>query len=399
MQPERFKYLMDRLVSKSLSDNEKTELRDLLNQQDSDTLVNTGVNSWLNDQVEALREEDIKEEAEKHLQLIFAADKVSNATDKPQNKTIHRIHFLRKWGWAAACVVIAAGVAGYLFLNKNRTHPADNNNPAVIKTEEILPGKERALLSLADGTRVSLDSIHNGVLALQGGITAKIVNGKLMYEGKGNTVLYNTINTPKGGQYQFSLPDGSKVWLNAASSITFPVAFIEMDRNVRITGEAYFEIAKDKSKPFILDIDGQSKVEVLGTSFNVNSYKGESAIRTTLVEGHVIIKTKDRFTHLYPGDQALTFTNKSDINFGHNVNLEEVLAWKNGLFNFDGADVRQFMRQLERWYDIDVTYEGAVPAIEFQGKMYRDVPLSEVLKVLEKAGVKFRMEKRTIVIL
>ena len=401
MQPERFRYLMDQLVNKALSENEKEELRTLLNEQEQDSLVESGVSAWLNENITALQESDVADEAERHLNAIFSIDKVSNHAEsglQANQPPVHRVHFLRRWGWAAACLLVAAGAAGYLFFNTPTTHPADNSS--TVKTaEEILPVKESALLSLADGSQVSLDSIRNGVVALQGGITAKVIDGKLVYEGKGNEILYNTINTPKGGQYQFSLPDGSKVWLNAASSITFPVAFVEQDRKVKVTGEAYFEIAKDRSKPFILDIDARSTVEVLGTSFNVNSYKGEPAIRTTLLEGQVRVKSGDRSGLLHPGQQAVIYEGRPVIDVSSDVDIQQVMAWKNGLFNFEGADVRQLMRQLERWYDIDVKYEGTVPSIEFQGKMYRDVPLSEVLKVLQKSGVQLRMEGRTIVIL
>ena len=405
MKPERFLYLMDRLVKKTLSEDEKAELRTILNEQQEDSLVETGVQTWFNDHVAGLKEQDVEEEVDRHLNSLFQMDRVKTVSEsgfQPGNKTVHRVHFLRKWGWAAACLLVAAGVASWLFFNTGTTDPADNNSTAKKHTEEILPGKESALLSLADGSQVSLDTIRNGVVALQGGTTAKVINGKLIYEGKSGEVLYNTIKTPKGGQYQFNMPDGSKVWLNAASSITFPVAFVEKNRKVTVTGEAYFEISKDQSKPFILDIDGLSTVEVLGTSFNVNSYKGEPGIRTTLLEGQVKVKNRDqsRFALLArPGWQATTYADQPEIGLRANANIEQVMAWKNGLFNFEGADVKQLMRQLERWYDIDVRYEGETPSIEFEGKMYRDVPLSEVLKVLEKAGVKFRMEKRTIVIL
>lgn len=400
MQTERFKYLMDRLVNKALSDKEREELCTLLNQQEYEPLIDMGVQSWLNEDIAGLQEEEIREEAEHHLQLIFAADKSVQPTENRLNavRPVHRIHFLRKWGWAAACLLVAAGVAGYLLVRPG-TDPTDIHTTTAQHTETILPGKESALLSLADGSKVALDSIRNGVVALQGGITAKVIDGKLVYEGKGKEKLYNTINTPIGCQYQLTLPDGTKVWLNAASSITFPISFVEQERRVAITGEAYFEIARNKSKPFILDINGQSELEVLGTSFNVNCYKGESGIRATLLEGSVKVNSGRQSGILRPGQQATVLAEQQSIRVSSDVNIEQVMAWKNGLFNFEGADVRQVMRQLERWYNIDVKYEGPVPSIEFQGKMYRDVPLSEVLNVLQKAGVQFRMEKRTIVML
>jgi len=209
--------------------------------------------------------------------------------------------------------------------------------------------------------------------------------------------VYNTIKTPRGGQYQLVLADGSQVWLNAASSIRFPVDFTEKVRKVEITGEAYFEIKKDAAKPFIVTIPGKGQVEVLGTHFNINAYDDENTLNTTLIEGSVkFIADNGESVKLKPGQQAQLSSSVSVLN---DADIDKIIAWKTGWFNFDRADITTIMRQVSRWYDVEVVYEGQVSKKTFSGIVSRSQQIAEVLKIMEKAGVKFRIEGKKITVL
>lgn len=287
-----------------------------------------------------------------------------------------------QWWAAAAAMALLLTAAGYLYYQQA--------TPRVTSQTIIAPGHQGAILTLANGTQVQLDTIQNGVIALQGGMTAKIVNGTLQYEGKPAGTLYNKMSTPKGRTFQLTLPDGTNIWLNSESSVRYPIAFNGPDRKVEITGEAYFEVAADPGKPFLVDVANRTTIAVLGTHFNVNAYNNEQAIAATLLEG--AIRVKDLV--LQPGQQALLHTN-NDLQLVPAPDISKVMAWKNGLFDFEGASLQEVMRQLERWYDIEVVFEGPIPDIRFGGKMTRGIPLNEVLEILkgfEGADFKFQMK-------
>ncbi|RFM32440.1 FecR family protein [Chitinophaga silvisoli] len=286
------------------------------------------------------------------------------------------------WWAAAAVIALFLSVGGYLYYQKS--------TPPAISQTIIAPGHQGAILTLANGSQVQLDTIQNGVIALQGGVTAKIVNGTLHYEGKPAGMLYNKMSTPKGRTFQLRLPDGTDIWLNSESSIRYPIAFNGPDRKVEITGEAYFEVAADPEKPFLVSVADKTTLTVLGTHFNVNAYDNEAAITTTLLEGAIQVKK----VVLKPGQQALLDAN-DQLQLVQSPDMNKVMAWKNGLFDFEGATLQEVMRQLERWYDIDVVFEGPVPDIRFGGKMTRGIPLNEVLEILkgfEGADFTFHME-------
>jgi ferric-dicitrate binding protein FerR (iron transport regulator) len=259
--------------------------------------------------------------------------------------------------------------------------------------EDAQPGKQGAVLTLADGKQVTLDSLGNGTIATQSGTRLLLNNGRLSYNNDKNdvSVSYNTLSTARGRQFQLVLPDGSKVWLNAASSVRYPVAFSGTERTVEISGEAYFEIAADASMPFRVKINETTTVEVLGTRFNINAYREEKGIHTTLSEGAVRVKMGNLSAVLAPGQQAII---QSDIQVIRNANIDQALAWKEGLFNFQDMPFDEVMRQLSRWYDIDVVYENGIPDIKFEGELGRDVSLSKILFFLSKVDVHYRIEDR-----
>lgn len=337
---------------------------------------------------------------EKNIEVLFskdlkpATDKVYNAIgfikdEKNENPSNEFRFFKSAWLRYAAIVLLVAGAGVYWYHSSSRKNAEIVKSSIIKEKQDIEPAGNKAILTLADGTTIILDSAANGSLAHQGNTKIlKLDAGKLSYKGgsASGEVLYNAISTPKGGQYQIELPDGSEVWLNAASSIRFPTAFIK-ERKVTITGEAYFEIAADKNKPFEVSANGET-IEVLGTSFNINAYK-EGHVRTSLKEGLVRINN----TILKPG---YAFSNGKLSA----ANLDQDLAWKNGLFNFEGANVLAIMREIERWYDVKVVYKN-VPNIVFIGEVPRDISLSKLLKILEEFGVHSQLDadKKEITIL
>jgi hypothetical protein len=312
--------------------------------------------------------------------------------------------------------VLTTGAAYYLYSKKQAVVA---KNERTLKND-VEPGSNKAVLTLANGTTIVLDDASNGVVAQEG--NAKVLkpeDGQLLYEKDGDTekgeLSYNTLATPRSGQYQLVLPDGTKVWLNSESSIHYPIAFAENERRVEITGEAYFEVAKLKLSsgqkvPFIVE-KGDMQVEVLGTHFNVNAYNDESAIKTTLLEGKVRVVKKTGAAQLSavlaPGEQAVIADAKGKANRTDNdrikinkTDVDNVVAWKNGLFHFESADIKTVMRQLARWYDVEVVYERTTMKNDpLFIEISRNTRLSDVLKVLEESGsAKFTIEGKKIVV-
>ena len=329
-----------------------------------------------------------------------------------------RLFSIARVGVAAALVLMLGGGAVYWIAGKKRVG-VQVAGP-VVKSRyknDIAPGGNKALLTLANGSTIVLDSAHDGTLAQQG--TTKIIKldgGALAYragtDSKGQTTDqtigqtgYNTIATPRGGQYRIILPDGSKVWLNAASSLRFPAAFTGSERTVELTGEAYFEIAKNAEKPFHVRVpsggtDGKDMdVEVLGTSFNVMAYANEEKIHTTLLEGKVKVKRGTLAENLSPGRQAIVDQNTRGMEVA-DANIEQVVAWKDGLFRFRETDIRELMRQVERWYDVDVVYRTDRGDQDFTGVVSRSKNVSALLQMLELTGtVHFKIEGKRIIVL
>ena len=285
---------------------------------------------------------------------------------------------------AAAVVLLLVGL-----FRLWRTYRAES--PVQAPVVEVAPGGNKAVLTLAGGQKIILDSSAAGVLAVQGNThVEKRGDGQLAYEAgvkeEATAPLYNSLTTPRGGQYQVTLPDGTKAWLNAASSLTYPTAFTGNSRTVEMTGEAYFEVAHDKKRPFAVKVGGQI-IEDIGTHFNVNSYTDEPAQVTTLLEGALRVGG-----HLLrPGEKA-TVTGAGDIRVEQG-DPDQAVAWKNGLFHFTDAGLQTVMRQLSRWYNVDVTYEGNIPPRQFTGMIGRSLTLDQVLKGLAKERVHYRIEE------
>lgn len=321
-----------------------------------------------------------------------------------------RVPVWKKWkqAAAAAAVLLLLGTAAYLLFGSGKeTTPGEQ--PVAQKkspSDEIKPGGDKALLTLADGSVIVLDSAATGLLGIQGNTKIeKLENGLLAYKINGRTItendeaFYNTITTPRGGQYQVTLSDGTKVWLNAASSIRFPVVFTGAERRVEVTGETYFEVAKNEKLPFKVKAVN-SEVEVLGTHFNINAYDDEATIKTTLLEGKVKVSVPSAgqaASYLIPGQQSgISKTGK--ISVLDNADTEEAVAWKNGRFQFKSADLRSILRQIARWYDVDVEYKGAVD-LHFTGQLTRNENVSRMFEKLQLTGeVHFRTEGRKIIV-
>jgi transmembrane sensor len=302
---------------------------------------------------------------------------------------------------AAASLIGLLTLAGGLW---GLYHHRQDNKRATAATyykNEVPPGGNHAILTLANGLHVILDSTGKGSLGIQGAARVMKVNsGSLLYKpvsGDHSPSYFNTITTPAGGQYQVTLADGTKVWLNALSTFKFPTSFHGPDRTVELTGEAYFEVSKDKNRPFHVRVNGMD-VEVLGTRFNVNAYSDESALRTTLLEGAVKLTKGKAALVLTPGQQGQTAA-AGGFSIVPNADPDEAVAWKNGYFSFDDADIREVMRQLARWYGIQVRYEGNPGNALFWGKMGRDLNLTQVLSGLDKSKIHFQLDGMTLTVL
>lgn len=301
-----------------------------------------------------------------------------------------------KWLAAAASLLLLLSIGFYLYKNTYNHEAA----MAKLRAHDIKAGGNKALLILADGSQITLNEQGDGEIAKQSGTTiTKTTNGQLIYtfnDQKSERSTFNTIRTPKGGQFQVSLPDGTKVWLNAQSSLTFPTSFTEKERFVRLKGEGYFEVAKLKNKPFIVLTDDQS-VQVLGTHFNINSYEDENREKTTLLEGSVRVTNVNRQTVTLLPNQEAEFSNGSLK--VKQVDVEEAIAWKNGKFKFHNENIESLMRKVARWYDVDIEYKGKISKEGFGGQVSRSRNVSEILEVLQLTQlVHFEIEGRRIIV-
>ena len=316
--------------------------------------------------------------------------------------SLRRYSFIRVAA-AAAILILLTGGAWYYFYQKPEAGITKNDSDADRFKNDIAPGSDKAVLTLADGSEIILDNAQTGTLTQQGNTKIILLDaGQLAYNTHGakanGEVLYNTISTPKGGQYQIVLADGSKVWMNAASSLRFPTAFVGKQRNVELTGEAYFEVAKNAAMPFNVQVNDMN-VQVLGTHFNVMAYNDENVIKTTLLEGAVKVTKGTVAGLLKPGQQAKMDKDAGNIKIA-TADVEETMAWKNGLFLFNNDDIKTIMRQISRWYDVNISFEGNIPAKNFTWQISRNTNVSQVLKMLELTKeVHFKITGKNIVVM
>jgi ferric-dicitrate binding protein FerR (iron transport regulator) len=401
MTAERQEYLFQQYFLKSATQAEEQELMQwLASQAGDDELERLMAKAW--DQFKSAKPVFSEQQSGSMLQHILQS--------RPANQPVIPLQ-KKKWfirfAAAAALLLLLSAAVGWLFNRNLQTTPQQAQQKIQTVPAGIGPANDKAILTLANGEQIILDDAANGNITSQSGVTVIKLNGQLSYNtppaGNSHEIVYNTITTAKGKQYRLILEDGSSVWLNATSSLRFPVSFPGNERRVQLNGEGYFEIAKDNRRPFHVMLrtnNGIDKgtVAVLGTTFNINSYDNESSTKTTLLEGSVgVSSTAGKPVVLKPGQQA--DLKGSQISVIADANTDQVLAWKNNLFNFDNERIEDIMRQLARWYDIDVKYEGALPDKHYFGSIRRQVKLAEILNMLEIAGgISFTLEGKSLLI-
>jgi transmembrane sensor len=327
---------------------------------------------------------------------------------------------------AAAVILILGSIVIYYMSNRKLDQKTTETAPIAEQVQDIAPGGNKAVLTLEDGSTIVLDNKGNGVIAEQGQTTInKKQDGELVYNasspersrrtGPGalsaveERIKYNTITTPRGGQYQLTLPDGTKAWLNAASSLKFPVRFSGNKRVVELSGEGYFEVAtvrlnSGQKMPFEVHVNNGLKVEVLGTHFNIMAYAEENEAKTTLIEGSVKVLTgaaqqagkASAAVYLKPGQQALLSNEADNLRVKKDANIEEAIAWKNGKFKFERADLHTVMRSMARWYNVEFEIDKDVPEKFFKGEISRELKASEALSIIEFAGIHWKIEGKKI---
>jgi transmembrane sensor len=382
----RFNELWEGYLTDKLSNEEIKELLGLMQSEDQTLLTS----------IEALLEDNSYKNlaVENREEVIF--QKVLQRGEEA--RSAGRIIFWRRLVAAAAVLFIISMGTFYLLRDNKKTELALETKQTE-KPESIEPGGDRAVLTLADGTQIILDTAGNGSLAEEGGIKVIKIDGQLTYSGEANPseVLYNTVSTPRGGQYQLVLEDGSRVWLNAASSLRFPSAFSGKERIVELKGEGYFEVAPNSKMPFYVRVNDMT-VEVVGTHFNINSYSDEPEIRTTLLEGKVKVQNGGSNVSLQPGQQAIMRHDQEKLVIIDDVDLEQVVAWKNGKFLFKSTDLDNVMRQLSRWYDVDIIYEKKINET-ISGGLPRSQDINQLLKIMESTGkVAFEIKGKQIIV-
>jgi transmembrane sensor len=345
------------------------------------------------------RQSEITQQIPQDLDYLNIKQQMWLKIDPQINRPIKLNSNKRKIGFgiaAAAAVSLIAITAVFFYLNQK------NSITVSLAKNDVNPGKNKAMLTLADGRKISLTDAMNGEVAEQAGVLiSKNEKGQLIYQATGGEAGsgqndYNTIEAPKGGQWQVILPDGSKVFLNALSSLKYPVSFSKRERRVELKGEAYFEISHNKNLPFRVATKGQT-VEVLGTHFNIMAYQNDQAIKTTLLTGSVRVANASESLILKPGEQSQLIEDKMKVVQG--VDLEDVMAWKNGYFKFD-ENLADVMAKVSRWYDVDVDYQlQPDPVFKYKGEISRNKNLSEILNMLEYTGnVHFKIEGRRVIV-
>lgn len=388
---ERIHYLLEAYISKQADAAEESELMDWILEVEEDSELKSYVlNIWN------------QHKAKDDLSYVNW-DKIYSRIMEPSVVSLEPKKRTINWRrLTAAAVIVGALAAGtYLYFSPRPMQSIATVQPT--QNDIAPPSDNKAILTLANGTKIELDSTGNGTLAMEGSIKIiKRSTGEISYDGTtAGEISYNTLSVPRGSKpMSLILSDGSKVWINVGSSLTYPTAFTGSERQVKITGEAYFEVVRNDKMPFIVK-RGDLTVRDLGTHFNVNTYEDETTERITLLEGSVRISRDTRSELLKPGQQArITNKSNSEINILNDVNMANVMAWKDGKFMFDkNTDIGTIMRQVSRWYNVDIEYQGTINQ-RFWGSISKDVNVSQVLKILEATGgVKFKVEGNKIMVM
>jgi ferric-dicitrate binding protein FerR (iron transport regulator) len=374
----RLDELFERYISGSCTQREKRELFALIARPENDAALKALLDGFIAGMDE---EKDVDAgRAQEILSVILKA-----GTEKKPRSKVFRL-FRRV---AAAAAVLALAIAGIRYFQHTAGTTGSSAGPVA---QDIPAAVSGAVLTLGDGSTISLDSAAQGEIANQAGTRVTMGKGAVSYNSSLSTeVSFNTLYTPRGRVFQITLPDGSEVWLNAASSLRYPTSFEGADRTVELSGEAYFDISPQANKPFKVKAAGQ-EITVLGTGFNVRAYKDDAQTATTLLQGKVAVNG----AVLQPGQQART--QKDGPLKVSRIDTSQVVAWKNGMFNFENAGIGEVMKQLERWYDIDVVYENGIPAMQFGGKIERSLSLMHITRILEISNVHCRLEGRKLIV-
>ncbi|MFT3750330.1 MAG: FecR family protein [Agriterribacter sp.] len=401
-----FKILLERYLNDSISMEELPQFLTSLREYKNNLQLKDAIQKALSDK----SFEGISDKSRGDIifqKIMQAAIEDAPAITVADTTDVNRTRKTSVFKWLSAAAILVIAVSGvYYFLSQQKK---EHTVASVKKTTpdvmgDVRPGGNKAILKLADGTSIALDDAANGTIAAQGNTTVqKLGDGELAYNKTAQKIsipLYNTISTPRGGQYSVTLPDGSRVWLNAASSLYFPTVFTGKERNVTLTGEAYFEIAHNSSMPFKVQVNNMT-VEVLGTHFNIMAYDNEDATHTTLLEGSVKVilnNNENAGIKLVPGKQASLKKGSSAFNV-HDTDTDIVTAWKNGMFQFNGDNIQTIMRQIERWYDVEVNYSGKIPHGHYSGAVGRDNNLLKVLRIFEETDLRFNVEGKKLTVL
>lgn len=362
--------------------------------------------SWYNQQAKENAETSLSDQ-EVEEDLIKILDSLQALNNDSSNVKINRLR--GRWFIAASILIIFTLGISYLFINSqaNSENFVLTNSVSTIKKKDvIMPGDKRALLTLDDNTQIILDDLQSGDIKIINGVKiSKTADGQLLYdvsevEDSNTSITYNTISTPVGGEYQIKLSDGTQVWLNANSSINFPTKFLNKERRVQTSGEVYFDVTHDANRPFIVETGSQT-IKVLGTEFNINSYSTKTGVKTTLIEGSVVVQSnlKNLKKVLKPGQESILDEHHGEFSVSA-VDLESAIAWKNGYFVFRDEELESIMYQISRWYGVDVEYVDVNKKSQFGGAISRYRKLEDVLNLLELTDkVKFKIQGRRIVVM
>ena len=397
MDKQELETLLEKYIMGELDPMERARLAQLVEQPgQQETLEGFVQQVMMSDEFAGQHDERVKEAIMTQLEKRMAR--------RPGEK-VRKVFFIR-WAAAAAVVILLAGGA-WLWRSGRSEVPAPVARQPL---HDVPPGHEGAILTLADGSQIILDSSSSGALARQGNASVtRLSAGELTYQAEnahGNvdaSMVYNTLTTPRGRRTSVLLSDGTRVWLNAASSIRFPTVFFGKNRMVEVSGEAYFEVAKDAAMPFVVRTPGSSQkppveIQVLGTSFNITAYGDDDEISTTLVDGSVKMINGSAARLIAPGQQ-LVAKGKEKLELNAGVDVQKVVAWKDGYFLFNEDDLPTIMKQLSRWYDIEVHFDGTVSA-HYTGKISRQVNISQVLNLFQAVGgVRFSIQNKEVRVL